>query len=185
MPIHDVIQFRVTKRLSGVDTSVIPGRLRDIPRIDPGEAAQTRRIVFDRMVMPDGSQMMTLNGKHWKDPVEEKPLLGTTEVWELVNPLIDVHPFHMHLVDFQVLDRRLFDVEQFLQTGKIVYLDDPVTPSANEMGWKDTVRVFPQMVTRIAMRFAPFAGHYVYHCHILEHEDMEMMRPFQVVAPLR
>ena len=132
--------------------------------------------------MPDGSLMMTLNGKHWSDPVEESPTLGSTEVWELVNPLIDMHPFHMHLVEYQVVDRRLFDVEKFLQSGQLVYSGNPVPPNPNEMGWKDTVRVYPQMVTRIAMRFAPFTGHYVYHCHILEHEDMEMMRPFDVVA---
>ena len=53
----------------------------------------------------------------------------------------------------------------------------------NEMGWKDVVRVLPQMVTRIIMKFEPYPGYYVYHCHILEHEDMDMMRPFQIVAP--
>jgi len=70
-----------------------------------------------------------------------------------------------------------------VQTHEIVYTGPAIAPEANETGWKDTVRSYPEQVTRIIMRFAPFKGYYVYHCHILEHEDMDMMRPFQVVAP--
>ncbi len=179
--VPEVLQVRVAARASGPDASVVPQAMRPIVRLRPEEARQTRQIVFDQMTMPGGMTMLTLNGRGWRDPVEERPVLGSTEVWELVNPLIATHPFHIHLVEFQVLDRRLFDAAVLLETGKISYLDAPVAPDANERGWKDTVRVLPQMVTRIIMRFAPFPGYYVYHCHILEHEDMEMMRPFQVI----
>jgi hypothetical protein len=102
-----------------------------------------------------------------------------------VDPLPDAHPFHIHLVDFQVLDRRPFDVDAYLKTGALTYTGSAVAPLANEMAWKDTVRVAPGQVTRVIMKFGPYPGHYVYHCHILEHEDMDMMRPYDIVAPLR
>ena len=127
---------------------------------------------------------MTLNGKMWSDPIVERPLLGATEVWDLVNLLPDTHPFHIHLTNFQVLGRMPFDVAAYRATGKIASTGPTEPPPPNERGWKDTVRVVPGMVTRIIMRFAPYAGFYVYHCHILEHEDMEMMRPFEVINPL-
>jgi len=146
------------------------------------DASVTRRIVFSQETSPDGTTMLTLNGKRWEDPIVEKPQVGDTEIWELDNTLIDIHPFHIHLVQFQVLDRRLFDVQEFLAHGDIKYLDTADAPDDNELGWKDTVRVLPQMVNRIIMKFLPFEGYYVYHCHILEHEDMDMMRPFQVIA---
>jgi spore coat protein A len=119
----------------------------------------------------------------WRDPISDFPVLGSTEVWELVNTLPDAHPFHVHLVDFQVLDRRDYDVKKFLETREISYLNGAEAPTASEMGWKDTVRVPTGQITRIIMKFVPYTGHYVYHCHILEHEDMDMMRPFDVVAP--
>jgi len=164
-------------------TSALPLHLRPIPRLRVADAAGARQIIFGQMAMPDGTLMQTLNGRSWKDPIEDRPVLGTTEVWELANTLTDVHPFHIHGLQFQVLDRTFFDVQAFLATGKINYLAPPVPPLANEMGWKDTVRVLPQMVTRIILKFSPFPGYYVYHCHILEHEDMDMMRPFEIVPP--
>jgi len=177
-----IMQFRVAATASTSDTSSLPLTMQPIPRLDPAAAKAARQIVFDTMKMPDGSDMLLLNGKRWHDPIAERPVLGTTEVWDLVNPLIATHPFHIHMVQFQVLDRRLFDASAYIKTGKITYLADAVPPAPNEMGWKDTVRALPQMVTRIIIRFGPYPGYYVYHCHILEHEDMDMMRPFQVVA---
>lgn len=176
----DVMQFRVAPKAQSADASTIPTTLVPVTALLPSQAAQTRQIVFDQMQMDGGMSMLALNYKHWQDPIEEQPVLGTTEIWELINPLIATHPFHVHLVQFQVLDRRLFDGAEFAATGKMVYLDDPVPPLPNELGWKDTVRALPQMVTRIIMRFGPYPGFYVYHCHILEHEDMDMMRPFQI-----
>jgi spore coat protein A len=180
VPLYQVMQFRVKPQASAPDTSSLPMKMQPIRRMEVREAANTRRIVFDQMEM-GGQTMLTLNGKMWHDPVSEMPVLGSTEVWELVDTLPDSHPFHIHLVDFQVLDRRPFDLNEYLKSGKIEYSGAAEAPDANEMGWKDTVRITPAHVTRIIMKFAPFAGHYVYHCHILEHEDMDMMRPFDVV----
>jgi spore coat protein A len=99
---------------------------------------------------------------------------------------------HLHLVRFQVLDRRPFDVKSFVATGKLRYTGQPLPPEANERpAWKDTIKTYPGYVTRIIQRFdLPSGTHvspgqrfrYVWHCHILEHEDNEMMRPFDVVG---
>lgn len=183
VPLYQLMQFRVGTHVTEADTSHVPLHIREIKRLDPTTAVRTRRISFDEMNM-NGVDMLTLNGKMWHDPIEDIVTLGTTEIWELVDPLVDSHPFHMHLVDFQVLDRRPFDVKAYLKTGQVTYTGGAVSPLANEMGWKDTVHVHPGMVTRIIMHFGPFTGHYVYHCHILEHEDMDMMRPYDVVAPV-
>ncbi|HEX4211655.1 MAG TPA: multicopper oxidase domain-containing protein, partial [Candidatus Binataceae bacterium] len=89
---------------------------------------------------------------------------------------------HLHLVRFQVLDRRAFEPFEFTRTGKLHYLGPSIPPEPNEMGWKDTVRAEPKAVTRIIIHFDGYKGRYVWHCHNLEHEDKEMMRPFEVVA---
>ena len=182
LALPEVMQFKVSTQLSHADTSRLPAKFRPIPRMSTTQAVGARRVVFGESKTPSGSLMLTLNGKSWNDPIEEKPVLGNIEVWELMNTLPDIHPFHMHLVQFQVLDRTPFDVDQYQQHGKLI-LGKTVAPDPNEMGWKDTVQLPGRAITRIIMRFLPYAGYYVYHCHILEHEDMDMMRPFQVVAP--
>ena len=84
---------------------------------------------------------------------------------------------------FQILDRRAFDVATYWTKGRDqVSRRRRLPPEPGEAGWKDTVRADPGMVTRIIVRFEGFTGRYVWHCHILEHEDNEMMRPFDVVA---
>jgi spore coat protein A len=128
------------------------------------------------------SSIMLLNGAHWDMPVTEKPLLDSTEIWSFVNLTDDSHPIHLHLVRFQLLDRRPFDLGVYQLTRKIVFTGPPEPPPAGELGWKDTVRVDPLAVTRIIVKFAGFAGRYVWHCHMLEHEDNEMMRPYDVIA---
>jgi spore coat protein A len=126
---------------------------------------------------------MLLNNSFWSDPVTENPTLDTVEIWELVNLTDDSHPIHLHLVRFQILDRRPFDMFLYFNERKIRYTAPAVPPDANEVGWKDTVRADPGVVTRIIVRFEGFAGRYVWHCHVLEHEDNEMMRPYDVVKP--
>jgi spore coat protein A len=124
---------------------------------------------------------MLLGGAHWNMPVTETPTLDTAEIWSLINLTEDVHPIHLHLVRFQILDRRSFDKLHYFVTGELKYIGPPMPPDPGEAGWKDTVRADPQMVTRIIARFEGYAGRYVWHCHILEHEDNEMMRPFEVL----
>jgi spore coat protein A len=100
------------------------------------------------------------------------------ETWSLVNLTGDVHPVHLHLVRFQVLERRPFDLFTWNASGTLKYTGPAQPPPPEEMGWKDTVRADPGMVTRIIARFEGEPGRYVWHCHLLEHEDNDMMRPF-------
>jgi len=126
----------------------------------------------------------------WDDPITEQPRLGDVEVWEVYNTTVDAHPIHLHLVAFQVLDRQRFrgmiDAKAMAEgsTGGIlsdIRLRGAVRPpEPNETGPKDTVLMYPGHVTRIAAKFTR-EGEYVWHCHILSHEDHEMMRPYQVV----
>jgi spore coat protein A, manganese oxidase len=108
-------------------------------------------------------------------------VLGTTEIWELVNLTDDVHPIHLHMVKFQILDRRRFDAFQYLTAQTLRFVGPGVVAEANEMGWKDTVRANPKTVTRIIVPFEGYSGRFVWHCHILEHEDNEMMRPYEIL----
>jgi len=119
---------------------------------------------------------------HWDMPVTEDPVLNTAEIWSFINLTDDSHPIHLHMVRFQVLDRRPFDLAVYQLSKKIVYTGPAVPLSAGEAGWKDTVRVDPMTVTRIIVRFEGYAGCYVWHCHLLEHEDNEMMRPYVVTS---
>ncbi len=112
---------------------------------------------------PDG----TGNPLLWSDAITENPVVNTTEVWEIYNFTADAHPIHIHLVQFQVVDRQIM--------GGAVR-----GPEAWETGFKDTVIAYPGEITRVKMRF-DIAGLYVWHCHIVEHEDNEMMRPYRVI----
>jgi spore coat protein A len=105
------------------------------------------------------------------------------EVWSLLNLTDDSHPIHLHLVRFQILERQLFDADEYQTSGTMRWLGSPVPPAPNEAGWKDTVVAAPGMATRIIARFEGYTGRYVWHCHVLEHAANEMMRPFEVVAP--
>jgi spore coat protein A len=89
---------------------------------------------------------------------------------------------HLHLVRFQLLDRRRFDLSVYQLTGKVVFTNPGEALSPNELGWKDTVRVDPMTVTRIIVKFEGYGGRYVWHCHMLEHEDNEMMRPYVITT---
>jgi spore coat protein A len=109
---------------------------------------------------PDG----TGNPLLWSDLITENPALGATEEWEIHNFTEDAHPIHVHLVKFKVLGRGA---------------DGTQAPEAWEAGFKDTVIAYPGEITRIKANY-DLPGFYVWHCHIVEHEDNEMMRPYHV-----
>jgi spore coat protein A, manganese oxidase len=87
-------------------------------------------------------------------------------------------------VRFQILDRQRFDAFQYMTAGTLRSVGPAIAPDPNEMGWKDTARVNAKTVTRIIVPFVGYPGRFVWHCHILEHEDNEMMRPYEIVQPL-
>ena len=175
------MQFRVSGKAASV-AAAIPQTLRSVPRMAEGESTKNRDLILEETDDSAGNPtIMLLNRTRWMAPVTEKPTLGSTEIWSLINGTDDSHPIHLHLVRFQVLDRRNFYVMNYLRKREMIYTGPPVPPDPNEMGWKDTVRAEAGMVTRIIVRFDGYAGRYVWHCHILEHEDNEMMRPYEIV----
>jgi spore coat protein A, manganese oxidase len=119
-----------------------------------------------------------LDGRRFMDPVTEDPINGSIEIWEFVNTTIDAHPIHLHAVHFQLLDRRPFDVRRQKRTSEIVMIGKATKPASEEVGWKDTIICPPGQVTRIITPFVGEPGRFVWHCHMLEHEDNEMMRPY-------
>ncbi|GAA1420172.1 multicopper oxidase family protein [Catellatospora coxensis] len=167
-----VMRF-VVGRLTGKDRSTPPEDL-DLPWIKPiGPADNTRRLSLDEelghdqsielmlgTVGPDGHAMPM----HWDHPITENPELNATEIWELHNFSQDAHPIHLHLVQFEILGRGV---------------DGRRPPEPGERGTKDTVIALPGEITRVKATF-DLAGRYVWHCHLLEHEDNEMMRPYRV-----
>jgi bilirubin oxidase len=177
-----VMQFRVVSR-RGVDTSLPPHRL-VLPRIVPlGPAGFTRRVSLNEegsSVLPGfgpkEAELGTVDadGKpqelSWEHDITENPAVGATEIWEIYNFTEDAHPIHIHEVQFQVIDREPRD-------------NGPARPPESwETGFKDTVIAYPDEITRVKATFK-VAGRFVWHCHIVEHEDNEMMRPY-VVGPV-
>jgi nucleotide-binding universal stress UspA family protein len=174
-----VMKFIVVP-LASSDSSTPPQQL-VLPTFEPlGAAVRTRKVSLNEEnseVLEDVGPTEALlgivdaNGNpvhlDWDDPVTENPQLNTIETWELHNFTPDAHPIHLHEVQFQVVDRQTFDRR-------------PVrSPKAWESGFKDIVIAYPGEITRIKALF-DLPGRYVWHCHIVEHEDNSMMRPYDV-----
>lgn len=175
-----IMQFRVIER-NGRDNSVVPQFLNVIKKFNECDAVKTRDFTLD-VTRDNFNRLLFLLSNHdYMDGVKEDPTIGDLEIWRIINQGAGVHPIHVHQIQFQILDRTPFDVSAFNLTGQLRFIGEPELPPANERGWKDTVQAIPGFVTRIAVRFGPYSGRYVYHCHILEHEDHDMMRPFDVL----
>jgi spore coat protein A len=181
-----VMQFRVGPALTP-DPSTPPQFLQ-LPAITPlGDASNTQYLslneeAHEQQEPPFEGPVAALLGRFdpttgdptpllWADPITEKPALGATEVWEMRNVTEDAHPIHIHLVQFEVLGREAI--------GGGPSVTGTNGPLPWETGFKDTVISYPGEVTRVKMRF-DYPGFYVWHCHIVEHEDNEMMRPYHV-----
>jgi FtsP/CotA-like multicopper oxidase with cupredoxin domain len=169
------MQFRVGAA-TGVDTSTPPLDLVLPSAGGLGPAVTTRQLslneeMYEPADIPIAALLGTVDGSgnpvplKWMDTITENPAVGDTEVWEIFNFTEDAHPIHVHLVQFQVVNREGAGVVR--------------GPESWETGWKDTVIAYPGEITRIKARFDK-AGLYVWHCHIVEHEDNEMMRPYAV-----
>jgi spore coat protein A len=192
-----VMQIRVGTTVSQPGPTSIPPSL-------PGRAANlgspvnTRYITLNEIDPEEVEWFLNLNAVHFEDPITETPQVGTIEDWVYINMTGDTHPIHNHLVTFQVVGRTPFDVEAYEAAyggpngvpGGIdptPFATGPMQPpDPTERGFKDTVKANPGEFTTIRAQYDLPTGvtapqTYVYHCHILEHEDNDMMRPFTVV----
>jgi spore coat protein A, manganese oxidase len=187
-----VMLFKVNQHLQGQDRSHLPATLNTIPVINPASATATRDLVLSELDSADPFEnpiIALINNAMWDDPVTETPRSGATEIWRIINTTGDGHPIHIHLDQVQILDRQPFNTD--LYPGQLVFTAPPSPLENNETGWKDTVVSYPGTVVRVIAKFElPDEAHphhgqkfrYVYHCHILEHEENEMMRPYDVVG---
>jgi FtsP/CotA-like multicopper oxidase with cupredoxin domain len=118
--------------------------------------------------------------KMWMEPVTENPNVGDTELWEFYNLTADAHPMHIHEVKFEVMNREGLVLDEEGEPVVPVQLNGAVRPPESwESGFKDTVISYPGEVTRLKAQFNT-PGQFVWHCHIVEHEDNEMMRPYRI-----
>jgi spore coat protein A len=172
-----VLEFRVTLPLSGTDTSTVPGQLPAPPK--PGPATSTRQVslneaasTFPGLDGPVAALLGTMNPDDtpnplgWADSITENVTVGAVEQWAMHNFTEDAHAIHIHEIQFQVVNRQPFGGEVF-------------GPESWETGLKDTVIAYPGQVTRVKAHYDR-AGLFVWHCHMLEHEDNEMMRPYRI-----
>jgi len=190
-----IMQFRVGPSFNA-DRSTPPQFLR-LPAITPLPAATvTRPLALLEEVSqffadsPVEAGLGTVDGdpntgarvwarRQWMDPVTENPVTGTTEIWEFYNATADAHPMHVHEVLFEVVNRQAIVVDEASKAVQVDASSLPTPPEPWERGFKDTVIAYPGQVTRIRARFAT-PGQYAWHCHIVEHEDNEMMRPYRI-----
>jgi Putative multicopper oxidases len=174
-----VLQFRVAR--GGGPAWTPPTRLAPFRRLAAGQARRHRPLTLDEYEHRDGEPMeMLLNATPWSAPVTETPRLHDVEIWDLINLTADTHPIHLHLVRFQILERQSFDTFAYKRGQGLRHTAPPRLPGADEAGWKDVTRAYPGMVTRIIVPFDGYTGRYMWHCHLLEHQDNTMMRPYEV-----
>ncbi len=159
----EIMQFRVMPRRYGKDNSRIPATLRQVDRIPASTASVTRDFTLN-IVMGMGGPTFSFNNQPFNPTrIDANPQLNATEIWVFRNQTQMEHPIHIHDIQWQILDIN----------------GNP--PSAWDMGWKDTFLVPSQGTVRVIGRFVNYTGGYVFHCHILEHEDFAMMGQFRVI----
>jgi spore coat protein A len=180
-PLYELMQFKVSLPISEPDRTSAPSW--SIPRepLDPKSAVRTRDLALYEYMENGHSLGAKIDAKGYDDPTSEIVKQNTVEIWRFINTTDDAHPMHLHLVRFQVVERQGFELQPFLRGEGLRFAGPRRSPSAGESGWKDTVVVNPSEVVTIIARFEGYTGKYVYHCHMLEHEDNDMMRPFEVI----
>jgi FtsP/CotA-like multicopper oxidase with cupredoxin domain len=252
-----IMKFRVSVPLSGTDTSFNPAVAGATLRGGAGQPPIIQRLVnpatgtlatgvtptvirqltLNEVLGPGGPLEVLVNNSKFAAAETENPIVGSTEQWEIINLTADSHPIHLHLTQFQLMNRQTLQTNKYIKAynqafpggplGGVTYppgtfmpaygppgtyatkntdgavggnpavtpylQGKPIPPLPNEAGWKDTVQMNPGEVTRIVVRFKsqdgtpytfdPTTGPgYVWHCHIVDHEDNEMMRPYRPVS---
>ena len=212
-----IMQFTVTNekgfKPNQLPLNLNPTLVSDYPTL-PSPSRQRILTLID-VGGPNGPAAMLLDGQRWAADVSEMPALSSTEDWLLINPSNDAHPIHVHLVQFQVVQRQPFNITAYMaewtrlngdpplnhstvnvQSLGLYVTGAPTSASPIEQAWKDTVTVNSGEIVTIRLRWTEQNGNsfpfdatsgpgYVWHCHLLEHEDNEMMRPYIVVSPVQ
>ncbi|KAJ6718868.1 MULTICOPPER OXIDASE LPR1 [Salix purpurea] len=203
---NDKVMKFIIKKKPEHDTWRVPKTLVKYPHADLSCASKTRYIaMYEYTTSDDEPTHLYINGKSYDEPVTETPKVGTSEIWNVINLTDDNHPLHIHLGLFKVIDQtELVNEEEF--TACMMKLNDAIKCKidqyargkkievpAHEKGWKNVYKMTPGSVTMILVRFAyihsnesyPFDATaqpgFVYHCHILDHEDNVMMRPLKLI----
>ncbi|MFB6154820.1 MAG: multicopper oxidase domain-containing protein, partial [Haloferacaceae archaeon] len=200
-PLPEFMLFRVGDSASTPDPD-LPNSLATVP--DLGTPDDRLDFALEEAEDTYGRLLLLLNDlrvggspspdpEFWSDPVTTTVPVGNTQVWNLYNLTEDAHPIHLHLVQFRIVGRKDFDAEAFLDDGKPVddiddYVGGDLPLNPRQQGWHDTVAARPGELTQVKATFGPisgtpfgeYTGEYPWHCHILEHEDHEMMRPYEV-----
>jgi len=212
VPLREIMQFTVGSAAGF--TGAVPPILRQTPIVPLTDPVRVRNLTLVELMDEETGVPVKalLNNLPFETNEIEMPRVDTVEQWNIINTTGDTHPIHLHLVQFQILSRQKFRVEEFMEenypflshsdhddagpypppSADDYAVGKPKPPDLNEAGWKDTVRANPGEITRILVPFganaAPgvpfgnsFLGEYVWHCHILEHEDNEMMLPYKII----
>lgn len=202
---QSIMQFRVGM-MNPNDTMAsppIPENITVHPVVNTtGALVRTHTMIeiADANDFPTGSLLSNLT---WMDRVTETPFLGSTEIWEFINLTPDAHPMHIHLIKFKVLELQAFNLTLYEEGGCDRFerdyrgpgsciTTDSVPPMMYHAGWKDTVTSLPGYITRLVLHWSPEYGGefpfdataapgYLWHCHILDHEDNDMMRPISLI----
>jgi len=174
------------------DPSQIPGTLTEVPEIPIDSVAEKRYLPLTASTDEYGRRLYLLGSEaessphRLYDPVTEDPALDTTEIWSFANLTGMSHPMHLHLVHFQVLGRQPYG--EYDPEAETIDVESLEPPASEETGWNDVVTVNPGEVVHVIVHFGEFedlfndqTGWYMWHCHMLEHEDHDMMRPFRVL----
>lgn len=185
-----IMAFRVSKPFDpGYPLITPPAMLRS--EITPLQTTKPPRKLVLFEAMDDHGRLQPKLGTYeegvmdYHMPVTENVALGDVEVWEIYNETMDAHTIHLHLVAMQLLNRQKFMATVDPVNGKpsnVKLIGHPKQPGAGESGWKDTYIMYPGEVTRVIAKFDR-KGLYAWHCHILSHEDHEMMRPYRIGDP--
>lgn len=196
---RQVMEFRVVAPPPGYNmpTVYVPSILAPTPDKNLNPYTDVQRNLTLNLSPPGTPFTLLLNNHRFMDPATESPKLYTTEIWSITNLIGTTHPIHIHLINFLMLDMQTFDQGR-LNAGNCslalqfpdplsCFIEPPQPPIDAQAGWKDTIIVFDQKVTRLLLRWKPRYGvftfdpttepGYVWHCHMLDHEDNDMMRP--------
>ncbi|GAM09364.1 spore coat protein A [Geobacter sp. OR-1] len=175
--------------------------LNTIQPLTPTPGVAVRKVSLWEIIDPYGRIMPTIDGRGFGGGISELVRFNDTEQWDIINTTVDAHPMHLHQVAFKLINREPIQVlgtdpvsgDPILNVTNAGVLPGPLTPpdyvgtgqieppGDHENGWKDTIMCPPGKVTRVIAKF-DIPGLYVWHCHILSHEEHDMMRPFVVTT---